>query len=151
MVKEVVFPTNQPNGIGLSPDGSTLYWAETWTSRIFKRTVVEPGVLAEVSPLDTSVCVYGFPGMQLLDSLAVDADGNISVGTLVNGGVSTVSPQGELVEFLSTGDLLTTNICFGGPDLRTAYLTLSGTSRLMKADWPRAGCKLNYLNTLTGA
>jgi gluconolactonase len=147
MVKEVVFPANEPNGIGLSPDGSTLYWAETWTSRIFKRTIVEPGVLAEVSPLDTSLCVYGFPGIQLLDSLAVDADGNIAVGTLVNGGVSTVSPQGELVDFLPTGDLLTTNICFGGPDLRTAYVTLSGTSRLMKAEWSRAGCKLNYLNT----
>src|SRR5262249_3136965 len=146
MVKEVVFPARDPNGIGLSPDGSTLYWAETWTSRIFKRAIVEPGVLAEVSPLDTSLCVYGFPGIQLLDSLAVDADGNISVGTLVNGGVSTVSPQGELVDFLPTGDLLTTNICFGGPDLHTAFITLSGTSRLMRAEWPRAGCKLNYLN-----
>jgi len=37
--------------------------------------------------------------------------------------------------------------CTGGDDLKTAYITLSGTGRLMKAAWPRAGAKLNYLNT----
>ena len=33
-IKEVVYPTDDPNGIGLSPDGTTLYWAETWRGRI---------------------------------------------------------------------------------------------------------------------
>jgi gluconolactonase len=44
-------------------------------------------------------------------------------------------------------DLHTTNICFGGPDLRTAYITLSGSGRLVACDWPRPGLPLNYLNT----
>jgi gluconolactonase len=41
-------------------------------------------------------------------------------------------------------DPLVTNICFGGPDLTTAYWTLSGSGRLLAADWPRPGLKLNY-------
>lgn len=44
------------------------------------------------------------------------------------------------------GDILTTNICFGGPDLRTAFLTLSSTGRLVKMRWPRPGAKLHHLN-----
>jgi gluconolactonase len=147
MVKEIVFPAHDPNGIGLSPDGTKLYWAETWNGRIMQRDIVGPGQVAEASPVDTSVCLYGFPGFQLLDSLAVDGDGNVCAATLVNGGVSVVSPKGELVDFVATDDLLTTNVCFGGDDLKTAYITLSGTGRLMKTAWPRPGAKLNYLNT----
>jgi gluconolactonase len=41
-------------------------------------------------------------------------------------------------------DPLTTNIAFGGPDLRKAYITLSGTGRLVVADWPTLGLKLAF-------
>ncbi len=145
-VREIVFPVPEPNGIGLSPPGDKLYWAETWTGRIMQRDITGPGELAPVAPVDVSVCLHGFPGLQLLDSLAVDGDGNVCVATLVNGGVSVVSPKGELIDFISTGDPLTTNMCFGGPDLRTAYITLSGTGRLVKTEWARPGAALNYLN-----
>jgi gluconolactonase len=147
LVKEIVFPAHEPNGIGLSPDGKKLYWAETWTGRIMQRDIVGPGEIAEASIVDTSVCLYGFPGFQLLDSLAVDSDGNVCVATLVNGGVSVISPKGELIDFVPTGDILTTNVCFGGDDLSTAYITVSGTGKLLKYPWPRPGAKLNYLNT----
>lgn len=147
MIKEIVFPAHEPNGIGLSPDGKTLYWAETWTGRIMQRTIVGPGEVVEPNILDTSACLYGFPGFQLLDSLAVDGDGNVCVATLVNGGVTVISPKGELVDFFATGDPLTTNVCFGGPDLKTAYVTVSGTGKLLKMPWKCAGAKLNYLNT----
>jgi gluconolactonase len=145
-VKEIVFPAHEPNGIGLSPQGDKLYWAETWNGRIMQRDITAPGEIVEASIVDTSVCLYGFPGFQLLDSLAVDSDGNVCVATLVNGGVTVISPKGELLDFIPTGDLLTTNVCFGGPDLKTAYVTLSGTGRLVSTDWPRPGAKLNYLN-----
>ena len=138
-ITEVVFPTEAPNGIGLSPDGTRLYWAETHNGRVMQRTVTAPGVLAPVMPADPSVCLYGLPGLQLLDSLAVDGDGNVCVATLVNGGITVISPAGELVEHVATGDLLTTNICFGGPDLRTAYITCSGTGQLLTMRWPHAG------------
>ena len=41
-ITEVVFPAHEPNGIGLSPDGSTLYWAQTWHGRIMRRDVSGP-------------------------------------------------------------------------------------------------------------
>ena len=50
-ISEVVFPTDSPNGIGLSPDTDTLYWAETHTGRVFQRTITSPGELAP-APLD---------------------------------------------------------------------------------------------------
>jgi gluconolactonase len=145
-IREVVYPTDDPNGIGLSPDGATLYWAETWRGRVLQRQVVAPGELAAPALVDPTQCLYGFPGLQLLDSLAVDAAGNVCVATLVNGGVSVISPEGELVDFVATGDVLTTNVCFGGPDLTTAYITLSSTGRLVSTAWPRPGLALPYLN-----
>ena len=145
-IHEIVFPAHEPNGIGLSPDGTKLYWAETWTGRVMQRNILAPGVVDEPGLVDTSACLYGFPGMQLLDSLGVDGDGNVCVATLVNGGISVISPQGELINFIPTGDILTTNICFGGPDLRTAYITVSGTGKLLSMPWPCPGAKLHYLN-----
>jgi len=55
-----------------------------------------------------------------------------------------LSTFGEVLEHVATGDPLTTNICFGGPDLRTAFITCSGTGRLVAVDWPRAGLRLAY-------
>jgi gluconolactonase len=142
-----VFPCDDPNGIGLSPDGTRLYWAETWRGRILQREIVAPGELAAASPADPAACLHGFPGLQLLDSLAVDSAGNVCVATIVNGGISVVSPEGDLVEFVATDDMLTTNICFGGEDLTTAYITLSSTGRLVRTTWPRPGLPLAHLNT----
>jgi gluconolactonase len=76
--------------------------------------------------------------------MAVDGDGHVCVATLINGGVTVISPKGEIVDFVATGDIMTTNICFGGPDLRTAYITLSGTGRLVSMPWPRPGLKLPF-------
>jgi gluconolactonase len=146
-ITEVVFPCDDPNGIGLSPDGTRLYWAETWRGRILQREIVAPGELAAASPADPAACLHGFPGLQLLDSLAVDSAGNVCVATIVNGGISVVSPEGDLVEFVATDDMLTTNICFGGEDLTTAYITLSSTGRLVRTTWPRPGLPLAHLNT----
>jgi gluconolactonase len=39
---------------------------------------------------------------------------------------------------------MVTNICFGGPDLKTAYITLSGTGQLVAMPWPDAGLRLPY-------
>jgi gluconolactonase len=146
-IREVVFPAHEPNGIGLSPDGSRLYWAETWTGRVMWRDIVAPGEVADVFLLDPTVCLHGFSGMQLLDSMAIDADGNVCVATMGSGGISVVSPAGELIEFVEAGDLLTTNICFGGGDLSTAYITASSSGRLLKTEWPRPGARLHFLNT----
>ncbi len=145
-ITEIVFPAHEPNGIGLSPDGSILYWAETWTGRVMRRKILSPGVVDEPGLVDTWQCLYGFPGFQLLDSLGVDSAGNVCVATLVSGGVTVISPDGDLVEFVKVDDLLTTNITFGGEDLRTAYITASGTGKLYSMEWPRPGLALEHLN-----
>jgi len=143
-IKEVVYPTDDPNGIGLSPDSDTLYWAETTTGRVFRRAVVGVGALAEAVPLDLSGLLCGLPGMQYIDSLAVDGEGWVCAATLLNGGITAISPDGTQVEHHATGDLMTTNICFGGDDLHTAYVTLSSTGRLVSFRWPRPGLRLAH-------
>lgn len=144
MIREVAFPTEAPNGIGLSPDGSTLYYAETHSGRVFQRQVIGPGELAPLPPFDGSELLCGLPGYQLLDSLAVDGAGYVCVATLRNGGITAIAPDGETIEFLPTGDLITTNICFGGDDLATAFITLSSTGRLVSTPWPRRGLRLAH-------
>jgi len=141
-IREVVYPLDSPNGVGLSPDGRRLYAAETHTGRVFYWDLEAPGVIAAES--QQSRLLVGLPGMQLLDSLAVDSEGHVCVATLINGGITRISPDGRNVVHFPMPDPLTTNICFGGDDLRTAYVTLSGTGRLAKFRWPVPGLRLCY-------
>ena len=147
-IREVIYPMLTPNGIGLSPDESRLYVAETHTGRLWAFDLDAPGVVRRrkfPSPKGGEL-VAGLPGYQLFDSLAVDAEGNICVATLFNGGITVISPGGARIEHLQMPDLYTTNLCFGGPELRTAFVTLSLSGRLVALDWPRAGLALNFLN-----
>jgi len=131
-----------PNGIALSPDEKTLYFAETVTGRVWAYDVSEPGVVDGGS----AHLLVGLPGFQLFDSMAVDSAGNVCVATLINGGITVISADGESVEHVPTEEMFTTNICFGGDDLCTAFITLSGTGRLVSMQWPRPGLALNFLN-----
>ena len=89
--------------------------------------------------------LYSSAKYEYFDSLAVDSAGNVCVATILNSGISAVSPEGQLVDFVPVpDDPLTTNICFGGPDLRTAYITASGKGNLYATEWPRPGLKLNH-------
>ena len=144
-LEEVVFPSENPNGIGLSPDGNTLYAAETYTCRLMAFRVTAPGKVDQTAGLGgAGIPLYRPAGYKFFDSLGVDSAGNICVATIGESGISVISPTGELVDFVATPDPFTTNICWGGPDLRTAYITLSGTGQLVSMDWPRPGLKLNH-------
>lgn len=142
-IEEVVFPVDSPNGIGLSPSGHKVYWAETHTGRVYQRDIVAPGKVSPVSGADTSVVLCGLPGYQLFDSLAVDGEGNVCVATLINGGITVISPTGEVLRHIPVDDPITTNICFGGPDYATAFITASSSGRLLSMKWPYKGLKLN--------
>ncbi len=149
-ITEAVQPFLTANGIGLSPDESTLYVAETEGGRLWAFDLEAPGRIRKQpwpSPHGGRLVYTAGGRYERFDSLAVEASGNICVATLVNGGISVIAPSGELVEFVPMPDRYTTNICFGGPDLKTAYVTLSQSGRLVAMDWPRAGAKLNFLNT----
>ncbi len=144
-LEEVIFPSNNPNGIGLSPDGKTLYAAETYTCRLMKFTITEAGKVApDMGPGGPGIALYRPAGYKFFDSLGMEECGNICVATIGECGISVISPEGELVEFVPTPDIFTTNICFGGDDRKDAYICLSGSGQLLKMRWKRAGLKLNF-------
>jgi gluconolactonase len=146
-IVEVAYPVLSPNGIGLSPDQRVLYFAETETGRLWAYDIIEPGRVKKV-PFPQSInggrIVCGLPGFQRFDSLAVDATGNICVATLITGCITVISPTGTVLRQVKTPDVYTTNICFGGPDLKTAFITLSFLGQLISMDWPEPGLRLAF-------
>ena len=98
---------------------------------------------AEFAPHSGQI-IAGLEGPARFDSLAVMESGNIAVGTLNTGYITEISPAGEVVRAAKMPDCYPTNICFGGEDMCTAYVTLSETGRLGRLRWPEPGLKLNY-------
>jgi gluconolactonase len=145
-VVEIAYPMLTPNGCGLSPDGKTLYAADTEGARLWAFDIEAPGVLRKPVPHahHSGRIIAGLPGSARFDSLAVLANGNIAVATLNTGYVTEISPGGEIVRAVKMPDVYPTNICFGGADMCTAHITLSDTGRLGTMRWPSAGLKLNY-------
>ncbi|MEC7916121.1 MAG: SMP-30/gluconolactonase/LRE family protein [Actinomycetota bacterium] len=140
-VVEVAFPLDGPNGVGLSPQEDRVYVAETHQGSILYWELAGPGELAG-SPHGRFLARPA--GRKLFDSLAMDAEGNVSVATIQTGGISTFTPDGEELEFFEVDDPLCTNICFGGEDMKTAFITLSGTGKLIRTEWQRSGLVLPY-------
>lgn len=147
-IEEVIFPLEAPNGVGLSPDEDELYVAETPTGRLWAFPLAAPGRLAgeRADRPDGGRLVRGRAGYFLFDSLAVDAAGNVCVATLIDGGITVLSPGDAEPRFIPMPDRITTNICFGGEDLQTAYITLSSTGQLVTIPWETPGLPLNFLN-----
>ncbi len=145
-IEQMVFPIETPNGIGLSPDENTIYVAETQGGRLWGFDIESPGKLKPPAQALPSAFVASPGGLNYFDSLALEADGTVAVATIANGGISRISPEDGSIAHVPTDDGMTTNICFGGDDLRTAYITLSSTGRLVKAQWDAPGLPLNFLN-----
>ncbi|HSV84006.1 MAG TPA: SMP-30/gluconolactonase/LRE family protein [Ramlibacter sp.] len=147
-IEEVIFPIVKPNGIGLSPDGKTLYVAETESARLWAWELAGPGKLANPptpSPQSPhgSRFVWGANDYRRFDSLAMEANGNICIGTIDKGGVTVCEPTGGKGQFVPVeGDTHATNLCFGGEGYRKAYVTQSWAGRLVEIDWPRPGLPL---------
>ena len=146
-IVEAAFPVfGGANGIGLSPDAKTLYVAETETGRLWAWDVQGPGLLRK-DPWPSTAggrVLCQFPGYRRLDSLAVTEAGNICVATLVSGEITTVSPRGEIIRVVKMPERMPTNICFGGEGMRTAYVTLSTSGRLVSLPWDEAGYRLPH-------
>lgn len=143
-VREIVYPLEAPNGVGLSPDDARVYVAETHVGRVRAWDVTAPGELALRFGKETRGRLIGeAPGEALLDSLAVDSHDRVCVATIRNGGISCFPPNGS-VSFVASGDRITTNICFGGSDMRTAYITGSRNGTLLKTTWDVPGHRLHF-------
>jgi gluconolactonase len=144
MIREVLHPMAGANGVGLSPDEKTLYVSESVTARLWAFDLAEPGVVAQRRCLGT-LPMGGPANIVVADSLAVDGEGNVIVGTILNGGLTVFSPDGSSIRHVPTGDIYTTNACFGGEDMRTLYVTLGEQGALGKfAPWPTRGLELNF-------
>jgi gluconolactonase len=144
-ISEQVYPRSHPNGIALSPDQKTLYVAETMAGRVWHYPITQPGIATvPQGRLSGEALLYGAPGFDLYDSMAIEANGNLCIATLARGGITVISPTGALVEHVPLPDPGTTNICFGGPDMKTAYITLGCTGQLIMMDWPRPGLQINF-------
>ncbi len=145
-ITEVAHPVLTPNGIGLSPDGRVLYVAETETSRLWAFDIETPGQVRKQgwpSPHGGRL-VCGLPGFQRFDSLAVTAGGDLCVATLMTGCITQIAPDGRVVRTVAMPERYPTNLCFGGADGRTAFITLSGRGQLAAMQWPEPGLTLNF-------
>ena len=131
-----------PNGVGLSPDETVVYMADTRQARLWAFDLAAPGEIRAVKGGPGRV-ICNLQGHQFLDSLAVEASGKVCVATIIKGGITVFDPEGG-VEHHPSPDSMTTNICFGGADMRDAWITASSTGRLYKTRWPRPGLKLNF-------
>jgi len=123
------------NGVGLSPDMSTVYIADTYSARVyaFDRRIEaqEPRLLATV------------PGPVMLDSLAMTEAGNVCVAAVTGWAMATVTPDGK-VSMTKVDDRLVTNIAFGGDDMMDAWLTFSEKGTLAKYRWHEPGLRLPF-------
>ena len=124
------------NGVGLSPDGTHVYVADTHQARLWRydRKVED----------QRPAWVATAPGAVGFDSLAVTAAGNICVATLYEGGITTITPDGRTHKVGIPDERYVTNIAFGGSDRRDAYITLSTSGRLVKMRWDEPGMELYY-------
>ncbi len=135
-ISRVIDNLDHPNGCGLSPDGNTLYVAQTTTGRLWAYDVEQPGVLK--SP--KGVCVANT--LASLDSLAVEADGTVVVAALRDG-ILVARPDGSH-EFQEIDGPLITNVAFSREGNNLAYITESALGSLLVVDWPRPGLELAY-------
>lgn len=152
-VRTVARPLITPNGVGLSPDEDRLYYAETMTGRVRFWDLDSAGVIKAAGPQLASSAgapssLLGVvPGDGRVDSMAVDSEGNVCVATLGTGAITAFSPDGGLRAVVAVpGDPMVTNICFGGPELRTAFITASAFGTLVAHEWHCPGLPLNFLN-----
>lgn len=126
-----------PNGIGLSPDGRTLYVSAVRSLYAF--TISGPGRLAPAGPRADGMIADLGQGA-IADSLKVQADGGICVCVLPRGAVKIVN-RGAAPSLISFPDPFTTNLAFGGRDMRDVWVTLSGTGRIGRLRWLSAGSR----------
>lgn len=123
------------NGVGLSPDGQTIYVADTHQARLYSYD--------RMLEDQRATWVATARGAVSFDSLAVTAAGNICVGTLRTGGITTITPDGDTA-FKPFDDRFVTNIAFGGEDMHDAYLTFSAGGRLVRTRWDEPGLALAF-------
>ncbi len=159
LITEAIFPLAAPNGIVLSPQEDRMYAALTYSRQVLYWELEGPGkIKPNPATMDGSYLLSAkLPGQAILDSMAVDEDGNVYVATMLpegntpmsNGGITVISPDGKSMDFMEInidGEFapLPSNLCFGGPDRKTIYVTCGASGLLVKAQVHVPGLALNF-------
>lgn len=119
------------NGIEVSPDGRTLYVNESAQRNVWAFPI-GPNGLGE-KRLVKQFPDHGFDGMR------ADIDGNLYITRYGKGTVVKLSPQGEVLREIDVLGKSPSNLCFGGPDGRTVYVTEVEHTRLIEFRVDRPG------------
>jgi len=130
--------TEWPNGIVISPDNKTLYLIEAHKTEGGTRAIRAYDLSAEGTVLNMRVHYNFYPGRSA-DGMAIDTQGNLYAAAGLHRrrgthetldtkcGVYVISPQGKLLRFVPIPEDTITNTAFGGPDMRTLYITAGKT------------------------
>ncbi|GAB3931163.1 SMP-30/gluconolactonase/LRE family protein [Larkinella terrae] len=111
------------NGIEVSPDDKRLYVNESNQRKVWVYDLSASGQVSNKRLL------IEFPDFGM-DGMRCDADGNLYIARFGKGTVAKVSPDGKVVQEIQLIGKRPTNICFGGKDGRTAYVTLQDQGNL---------------------
>lgn len=120
------------NGIEVSPDGKTLYVNESIQRNVWAFELQPDGTLAN-KRLIKQFPDHGFDGMRC------DVDGHLYITRHGKGTVVKMTPQGEILQEVAVLGTSPTNLCFGGPDGRTVYVTEAEKCRIVTFRVDRPG------------
>lgn len=124
----------RPNGIAISPDDKTLYLVEANPLENGARMIRAYDLRADGTVANMRVFVNFYPGRSA-DGITVDSQGNVYAAAGLNmrrgtsetldtkPGVHVFNPKGERIRYVFIGEDTVTNLCFGGADLKTVYVT----------------------------
>jgi gluconolactonase len=112
----VIEGLKKPNGITGTPDGKTLYVADIRGNQTWRYDILPDGSLTN----KTLFCENGSDGM------TIDEDGNLYLcATGQTNGVSVFDPAGKLIDHIDVPERWSANVCFGGQDRKTLFITAS--------------------------
>ena len=127
-----------PNGIVMNPAETHLFIAVTFGPQVWRCGILADGSVDRLGAFQTFSGGYSGP-----DGLAMDETGGLAVAVNRMGSVFLFDRQGEpTYRVRSCAGLMTTNLAFGGPDMKQLYITESETGSILVADVPVTGQKM---------
>jgi gluconolactonase len=135
----------RPNGIQISPDEKTLYLIEANNAQGGARMIRAYDLKPDGTVANMRVHYNFYPGRSG-DGMSIDSQGNLYVSAGMNQlrgtsetldtktGVYIISPQGKLLKFIPIAEDFITNNAFGGPDMKTLYVTAGKTLYKFRTD-----------------
>jgi sugar lactone lactonase YvrE len=122
------------NGLAFSPDGGTLYWSDTSAHRVFAfdfdgstGSITRQRVFASFAPRQPGQDLAHYGGRP--DGAAMDAEGCYWVAMYEGQRLLRIAPDGQVLQVLPLPVRCPTMPCFGGPDLRTLFVTTAREKR----------------------